>query len=45
LTDNNVLTAGTEATFVGFNQMQRLVTSKTNVVDVIDVTVCRPLTL
>ena len=30
---------GTEMTFVGFNHNQRLVTSKTNVVDVIDITV------
>ena len=34
-----VLIEGADVTFVGFNHNQRLVTSKTNVVDVIDITV------
>lgn len=37
-----MLTEGAEVTFVGFNHNQRLVTSKTSVVDVIDITVHLP---
>ena len=41
-TKRALLTTGADVTFVGFNHNQRLVTNKTSVVDVTDITVFHP---